>query len=78
MKIKLYSTPTCPYCVQAKKFFEGKKIDFEEIDISQNQESAEEMIKISGQMGVPVITINDEIITGFDEEKINNLIKSNE
>lgn len=75
MKIKLYTTPTCPYCLQAKNYFEGQNIDFEEIDVSQNQKAAQKMVKISGQMGVPVIVINRQIIIGFNKEKIEQILK---
>jgi glutaredoxin 3 len=75
MDIKIYSTPTCPYCIQAKKYFESKKIPFTNFDVASDQEKAKEMIDISGQMGVPVIKIDDKIIIGFDEEEIGKLIK---
>jgi len=78
MKIKIYITPTCPYCLQAKNYFESKNIDYQEIDIAKNQKAAEEMIKISGQMGVPVIQIDNHIILGFDEEKIKAILEPNE
>lgn len=78
MQIKIYSTPTCPYCIQAKNYFKSKNIDFTEIDVSKDQNAATEMIKISGQMGVPVIKIDDQIIVGFDDAKIDSLLSINE
>ena len=69
-KITIYSTPTCPYCVRAKQFLKDNHIEFEDIDVSENQEAGEEMIKRSGQMGVPVLDIDGEIVIGFDKEKI--------
>tara|TARA_Y100000310_G_scaffold303601_1_gene342093 strand:+ start:1027 stop:1266 length:240 start_codon:yes stop_codon:yes gene_type:complete len=69
-KVKVYSTPTCPFCVKAKEFLKEHNIDFENIDVSKNQEAAKEMVDKSGQMGVPVIDIDGEIIVGFDVEKI--------
>lgn len=69
-KVKVYSTPTCPYCIRAKQFLKDSSVDFEDIDVSMNQQAAQEMIKRSGQMGVPVIDVNGEIIVGFDREKI--------
>lgn len=69
-KVKVYSTPTCPYCVMAKEFLKENKIEFEDIDVSQNQEAANEMVEKSGQMGVPVLMIEDKIIIGFDKEDI--------
>lgn len=69
-KITIYSTPICPYCVRVKQFLKDNNIEFEDIDVSENQEAASEMIKKSGQMGVPVVDIDGEIIVGFDKEKI--------
>lgn len=73
-KIIIYSTPTCPYCQIAKDYFKDRKIKFKEIDVSKDQKAAEAMIKKSGQMGVPQIEIDKEIIVGFDKEKIDELL----
>ena len=70
MKVKVYSTPACVYCHMVKEFLKNNKVKFEEIDVSTNEEAAHEMIEKSGQMGVPVIEIDDEMIIGFDEKKI--------
>jgi len=72
--IKVYSTPTCPYCVTLKNFLKEKGFEFEDIDVSINHEAAHEMVEKSGQMGVPVIDINGEIVVGFDKEKIEKLL----
>ncbi len=72
--VKIYSTPTCPYCLRAKAYLKEKDISFEDIDVSVNQEAADEMIKISGQMGVPVIVVGDEIMVGFDKNKLEELL----
>ena len=69
-KVIIYSTPTCPYCVRAKQFLNENNIPFENFDVSENSAKGEEMIKKSGQMGVPVLDIEGEIIVGFDKEKI--------
>ena len=69
-KVKIYSTPACPFCMMAKKFLKENNIDFEDIDVSTNQAKAQEMVQKSGQMAVPVIDIDGEIIVGFDKEKI--------
>lgn len=74
-KVKVYSTPTCPYCVRAKQFLKDNAVIFEDIDVSMNQEAAQEMIKRSGQMGVPVIDINGELIVGFDKERIKRALE---
>jgi len=68
--VKVYSTPTCPYCIRAKQFLKENNITYEDIDVSSDQAAAEEMIRKSGQMGVPVLDINGEIIVGFDKERI--------
>lgn len=75
MKIKVYSTPTCPYCHLAKEFLKEMNIEFEDIDVSQNEEAAQEMIEKSGQMGVPVIDIDGEIIIGFNRAEIERILK---
>ncbi|MDD4938946.1 MAG: glutaredoxin domain-containing protein [Candidatus Omnitrophica bacterium] len=69
-KILVYSTPTCPYCVRAKQFLKDNNVAFEDIDVSLNQAAGDEMVRKSGQMGVPVLDIEGEIIIGFDREKI--------
>lgn len=76
--IKVYSTPTCPYCVTLKEFLKEHNIEFEDIDVSQDDKARDEMIKKSGQMGVPVVEINGEIVIGFDKEKISQLLKITE
>jgi len=73
--VKVYSTPSCPYCFTLKEFLKEKNIFFEDIDVSKDQAAAEEMIKKSGQMGVPVVEIDGEIIVGFDKEKISQILK---
>ena len=64
----------CPYCVVLKKFLGEHNIEFEDVDVSQNEEAAKEIIEKSGQMRVPVIEINGEIVVGFDKEKISTLL----
>lgn len=66
----MYSTPTCPYCIRAKQFLTENNIVFENYDVSTEHQKAEEMVQKSGQMGVPVLDIEGEIIVGFDKEKI--------
>lgn len=74
MKIKVYSTPSCPYCVTLKAFLKEKGFEFKDIDVSENQAALEEMIQRSNQYGVPVVEINGEIVIGFDREKIMKLL----
>jgi len=73
--VKVYSTPTCPYCTMAKNFLRQHKVKFTEYDVSKDQVKAEEMVKKSGQMGVPVIEIDQTLIVGFDKEAIAKALK---
>ncbi len=73
-KIIVYSTPTCPYCKMAKKFLQDKGIVFEDIDVSKDPAKAEEMVKKSGQMGVPVLDIDGTIVVGFEKEAISQAL----
>ena len=75
MEIKVYSTPTCPYCKMAKEYLSSKGISYQAFDVSTDRTALDEMVKISGQMGVPVITINGEVIVGFDKSRLNTLIQ---
>jgi glutaredoxin-like YruB-family protein len=68
--VKIYSTPTCPWCIRAKDFLKENNIEFQNLDVSSDQLAADEMVKKSGQMGVPVLDIEGEIIVGFDKERI--------
>jgi glutaredoxin 3 len=70
MDVKVYTTKTCPWCRRAKDFLIENNIPFEEVSVQDNQEHAKELIKLSGQMGVPVIVAGDKAIVGFDEEEI--------
>ncbi|QQR60788.1 glutathione S-transferase N-terminal domain-containing protein [Candidatus Uhrbacteria bacterium] len=70
MTVKVYSTPTCPYCKLAKDYLKEKNIAFEDIDVAANSDSAQEMVKKSGQMGVPVLEINGQIIVGWNKSAI--------
>ncbi len=72
--VKVYSTPSCPYCVALKEFLKEKNIEFEDIDVSENEKAQKEMIEKSGQMGVPVVEIDGQIVVGFDKEKIIKLL----
>ncbi len=69
-RVIVYSTPTCSYCIRTKQFLTENNIPFENYDVSSDQQKAEEMIQKSGQMGVPVLDIDGQIIVGFDKERI--------
>ncbi len=75
--VKLYSTPTCVYCKTLKGYFKRNGIEFEDIDISKDEKELQKMIKLSGQMSVPVVDIDGEVILGFDKVKIDKLLKIN-
>lgn len=73
--IKVYSTPTCPWCKKVKDFLKENNKEFEDLDVSSDAKARDEMIEKSGQMGVPVLDINGTIIVGFDIDKINQALK---
>lgn len=73
--IKIYSTPTCVYCKTLKEYLKKKNIEFSEIDVTKDEKELEQMIKISGQMGVPVVDIGGDVIIGFDKQRIDELLK---
>ena len=69
-QVTVYSTPTCPYCIKAKNYLKEKNVAFTHVDVSSDQGGLQEMIKVSGQMGVPVLVVDGEVIVGFDRPKI--------
>ena len=73
--INVYSTPTCPYCHKVKEFLTQHKIQFQDIDVSTDRNAAMDMIKKSGQMGVPVTDIDGKIIIGFNVEALKEELK---
>ena len=75
MVIKIYTTPTCHWCHEAKQFLKSKKIKFQEIDVSKSEKAVKEMVAISGQLGTPTLDINGKIIVGFDEDGIKKALK---
>ena len=74
MNVKVYSTPSCPWCTVAKNYLSSKNIQFDDIDVTKDNNAAMDMVKKSGQKGVPVIDINNNIIIGFDQQKIDSLL----
>ncbi len=73
-KIIVYTTPTCSYCVILKNYLKENGVEFEEVDVSKDEEVQKRMIEKSGQMGVPVTEINGDIVVGFDKGKIDEAI----
>jgi glutaredoxin 3 len=72
--VTIYSTPVCHFCHAAKDFFQANNIKYTEHDVASDLEKRQEMIDLTNQMGVPVIRINDDIVIGFDEGKIKELL----
>jgi len=72
--VTIYSTPTCHFCHMAKEFFKANNIAYTEYDVASNIEKRKEMLDKSGQMGVPVIQINNDLIIGFNKPKIAQLL----
>jgi glutaredoxin 3 len=73
-KVIVFSTPTCSFCNQAKRYFREKSIRFTDVDVSRDQSAARDMLRRTGQMGVPIILINNKPIVGFDRPKINQML----
>ncbi|NCS99134.1 glutaredoxin family protein [Candidatus Parcubacteria bacterium] len=73
-KITIYSTPTCTYCQLAKQFFTENDMEYTEIDVAADADKRTEMIEKTGQMGVPVIEIDDQVVVGFDEGKVREML----
>ena len=68
--VKIYTTSTCVYCRGAKEYFKEKGIQYEEVNLSENPDRVQELVQISGQMGVPVILIDGKVILGFNRGAI--------
>jgi glutaredoxin-like YruB-family protein len=73
-EVNVYSTPSCPWCSRVKQFLEEHGIDYEDYDVAQDPAKAEEMIQKTGQMGVPVTDIDGEMVIGFDQARLQELL----
>ena len=73
-KVVIYSTPTCSYCRRAKDYFSRKGISYVDYNVAEDKDKAKEMIQKSGQMGVPVITIDNEVVVGFNQTLLDKLL----
>jgi len=69
-QVKVYSTPTCPYCKMAKRFLDENSIPYQDLNVGQDKAARDEMISKSGQMGVPVVEIDGDIVVGFDRKEL--------
>lgn len=72
--VKVYGTQACPWCYRVKSYLKSKNVEFQDIDVSTDHEAAMTMVKASGQQGVPQIWIDDNIVIGFMQEKIDELL----
>jgi len=75
MSVIIYTTPSCSYCTMAKNWFKENKIKYTEYNVARDTHKADEMVRKSGQMGVPVLEINGRVIVGFDKQKIEQALK---
>lgn len=73
--VTIYTTPTCVYCKEAKKFFSENNVEYKELDVAADEKARDEMVKKSGQLGVPVIDIDGTILVGFDKAKLSDSLK---
>jgi glutaredoxin-like YruB-family protein len=73
-RVIVFSTPTCSFCNMAKKYFRERGIRFKDVDVSRDSAAARDMLRRSGQSGVPVIDINGKIVVGFDRPKIDKYL----
>ncbi len=73
-KVIIFTTPTCPWCRAAKQYFVQKKVKFTEVDVTKNQGAVKDLIRLTGQTGVPVILIDNKPVVGFDRAKIDKLL----
>ena len=71
----IFSTPVCHFCQAAKEFFTQNNVEYTEHDVSSDQDKRSEMIEMTGQMGVPVIVIGEDVVVGFDEAKVKELLE---
>lgn len=73
-QVNIYTTPTCVYCKMAKEFFQENGVKYTEYNVSTDLNARNAMIEKSGQMGVPVIMVDDQVVVGFNEPKLRNLL----
>ncbi len=73
-RVIVFSTPTCPHCRSAKRYLKSRGVSFTDVDVSRDRQAARDMVRISGQQGVPVIQIDGKVIVGFNRPKIDRLL----
>jgi glutaredoxin 3 len=77
-KVIIYSTPTCIYCRMAKEWLSDNKVPFKDYDVYTDTEKRQEMVDKTGQLGVPVIMVDEEVIVGFDKKRLAELLEIKE
>lgn len=73
-KVVIYSTPTCHFCKMTKEFLKENNIEYTDYNVAEDKDKRQEMIEKSGQMGVPVVFVDDDMLIGFDKEKLSNAL----
>lgn len=73
-RVIMFTTPTCTYCRKAKQYLRKKRVPFRDVDVSKDQAAARDMVRRSGQQGVPQIQIGNQVVIGFDRPKIDRLL----
>jgi len=74
-KVTIYSTPTCHFCNMAKEYFKANNVSYETFDVASDALKRKEMMEKSGQLGVPVILIDDQVVVGFNKPKLAQLLE---
>lgn len=74
MTVKVYSTPTCPWCTKVKDYLNNKEVKFEDLNVAENREAATQMVERTGQRGVPVVEIDGNMVIGFNQPEIDRLL----
>ncbi len=78
MKVTVYTTPTCGYCRQAKEFLKRQGVPFVEKNVAADRNAAIEMVRLSGQQGVPVISLDGQVVVGFDQPRLMQILKNSQ
>jgi glutaredoxin-like YruB-family protein len=74
--VTIYSTPTCPWCRKAKDYLTSKGVQYTDFNVGEDRAKLDEMVRLTGQRGVPVIKVNGEVIVGFNQDRIDKAIGS--
>lgn len=74
MEIKIYTTPICPYCRMVKEYLEERGVSYEEFNVAQDKRARDEMVKLTGRLRVPVIACGNDVMVGFDPNRLDQII----